>query len=503
MRDRILGMGSLAMLVGMSVLLGALVIVPSEVRASWSWLPDAIDDPLMYQGGPIYQRVTTEDPTLIYSLRGGEYEYWTCLDADTGLHQFSTQYSMPAYDNYHHLLPYTLNMGPYYYVDSYEYIEAGYFTGYRECRFGIAEPVNVTNEYEYMGFSICWKAYFSNQFSASSYYLFSVITPSGEVVSCPTYSAYSVSAGQWNTEQQTAKQYFNNSPDTGQAWTAEEIGQLTFRIIVYSHTEVVEEYKIDHIFLGLYEQPAPEPADTDLILRPDGVYYSGGWESYPTEYELSDAVNETETFGDGDDTYIWTDSDGDALAFTFDNLPAAYINQYFVAEIWIVAKAIAYDPPAYFWLAPMPSDAGWYDPQYLSDNSEPIGLGYMNLTWEYLLNPYTSEPWTFQALNDLVLFITSTGSEVRITQVGIALTLTTAFDPGDLEPSDWSIIDMQRWLADGGVSWIFLALGGFLMIAAPAAAVIAYREDGYIESFAQFVILGALGFGLATAGLLT
>jgi hypothetical protein len=426
---------------------------------------------------------------------------WFAADGDTGLCQLdrSSIYN-PTTHLYFNLYPLSVAANGYNYQS--DCLIKKSTTGWFEARFHI--PDLEPDAYGWYKLKLFLNYFRSPDFpiSQQTAYYFGVTTTSSQSLLSDILFAYAASSG-----YNEYAFWSNYSPDTGLPWTKEEIGDLQLRVIVHSGTVTATELKVIRFYGLAIPTTAPNIEPADIVLRPNGDYYiDPDWECYPSNDTYWDKVDDTVLFGDWWATQVMTEHDV-SLTFDFTDIPPYWDETTrFSLSIWVIAW-VDYEFELQYPYISFGPVGGYGLPAVWSDHYV-VSSVRSNFTCDWLLNPDTGYAWSVPELNDLRVMINTEdhqGGYMNITQVGIVLTLVEGLGP--IIPSedkgwDYSLHDIRLWMTDGGVGWIFLLLGGVLMIGTPIMAVIAAQEDGYVEGMSKFLIMGLLGLGFVLVGLM-
>jgi len=139
--------------------------------------------------------------------------------------------------------------------------------------------------------------------------------------------------------------------------------------------------------------------------------------------------------------------------------------------------------------------SGYHPPD---DQQETTYTSYHNMTFSFPTNPGTGQPWTFNDLVDLKLFIGGDGN-LTISQAAVIVTDINYIPSDEAQGEAWSIV---HWVSGKGIMVMFGILGFFGMIATPTLAYLQYKsgEEGLLAG-ANGIWLMVLFFGLFLMGL--
>ena len=288
-------------------------------------------------------------------------------------------------------------------------------------------------------------------------------------------------------------------------YTADEIDHL-YAVIQFRFDEtyiaLCTPSVLVNLWLGMVDvqvnpvsyTPETTPSGS-FILRPNGgPNYSSFMTPYPATARFG-AVNETQYFGDADDSYLyspWANMTGVPLYFT--DTPSWASGDRYSATLWAIVRETVETADEEFAMSLWSSDIN-----FTAVESHDIQVPYMNITLYAETNPATQLGWTLDELDDIVAsFIARyddpdnipTGN-CRITQVAI-LCVPTSYSPPDIDFGG-----TQEWLATGGgIMTMFAAFGFIGLCATPVIAIFMLKEQdqGVLYTVAMTIFMGTMFF---------
>jgi len=286
----------------------------------------------------------------------------------------------------------------------------------------------------------------------------------------------------------------NESPLTGLPWQASDFAGDWGIWLDYNQDETPTPVRITTIWAALVPTTGPPPGPVgNEILRPNGdICVPDNWFIHPPG-SAYDAVDETTLYSDNDTSYISTGSLVYTLSFSMtDPSETLGTDGSFNLTLWVVAKSNEFYSSNR--LIRVGLTSGYYP---LEEQEATAYTGYHNMTFSFPTNPGTGQPWTFNELTDLKLFIGGDGN-LTISQAAVIVS-DIDYIPPDERGEAWSII---HWVSGNGIMTMFAILGFFGMIATPTLAYLGYKngEEGLLAG-ANGIWLMVLFFGLFVIGL--
>ncbi len=286
----------------------------------------------------------------------------------------------------------------------------------------------------------------------------------------------------------------NESPLTGLPWQYSDFSGDWGVYLTYDYEYKTAATRITTIWAALVPTTAPwTAANGNQILRPNGDLDIGiDWNVIPSGSAYA-ALDETNTYSDGDTTYISSSLSGFSASFNFDDPdPTLDTEASYNCTVWVYAKSsedYSWERTMYIELA-----TGWSDT--VEEHTVITGTWH-NWTMQFETSPATGRAWTWDELVDLKLWVWGSAN-MSVTQIAVIITDINYQAPTEGRGS-WSSLD---WISGGGMMALFGIFGFLGMIAAPTIAYLQYKngEEGILAG-ANFVWLMMFFGGLFLCGL--
>jgi hypothetical protein len=247
---------------------------------------------------------------------------------------------------------------------------------------------------------------------------------------------------------------------------------------------------------------APTNPEGSFILRPDADAGVTHWlNESENDTGLWASLDETTFSSDWDTTYIHTDGYKEGYyGCRFSNPPSWAADTTYAIYPWMIlqTESYTYGDGYFYWTVYPLGDAGKYTLEMLS-----VMNFWCNRSVALETTYATGDPWT---LADLTLLMGAISIEpmyqVNVSQFAVLCVPLTdvEIEPGPDDAGGAGIFDFV--VSGGGIMTIFAVIGFFGMIAVPAVAVYASREEGIGESFLSAFILMVLFLGFFLVGVL-